>query len=107
MSEGEEGYLGISGGLVSLEKGTPHVVGGEEVKFRIVEPGVWGQYEDINRFVETEQVLSPKDLYQVLNHGKKHSGGGCMYAGSIRIAALLIRAGRELWVGGAHGRRSR
>lgn len=90
VSEGEEGYLGISGGLVSLEKGTPHVVGGEEVKFRIVEPGVWGQYEDINRFVETEQVLSPKDLYQVLNHGKKHSGGAVCMPGPYALQRSLF-----------------
>lgn len=72
-SEGEKGFLGMRGDLNSANKPPFHVVGGEEVRFKIVEPGAWGDYEEIQSIVEEERLVSPGEIYDALNNGKKAS----------------------------------
>lgn len=72
-TEGEKGYLGMKGDLNSANKPPFHVVGGEELKFKIVEPGAWGEYTDVQAIVEEERHVSPGEIYDALNDGKKGS----------------------------------
>jgi hypothetical protein len=74
-SVGEDGFLGVAGSLVQAGSAQMHVVGGEEVRFKIVEPGVWSVYPEIVKFVDEETHVSPAVLYHALNDGKKALDG--------------------------------
>ena len=75
MSVGEEGYMGVAGSLVQAGSAQMHVVGGEEIRFKVVEPGVWSIYDEIVKFVDEETFVSPAVLYHALNDGKKALDG--------------------------------
>lgn len=75
QSIGEEGYLGVAGSLVKAINSNVHVVGGEEIRLQIINPGIWGMYEQILKYVDDETALSPSQLYEALNNGKKALDG--------------------------------
>jgi hypothetical protein len=90
QSIGEEGYLGVAGSLVSAGNGQVHVVAGEEVTFRILEPGAWGIYDNVVSLVDSGEAVSPGRLYDELLEGKKRNGEGQELPGPFALQRFLF-----------------
>ena len=90
QSVGEEGYLGVAGGLVAAGNGQVHVVGGEAVTFRILEPGAWGIYRNVVDLVDSGEAVSPGRLYDELLEGKKRNGDGQELPGPFALQRFLF-----------------
>jgi len=90
QSIGEEGYLGVAGGLVAAGKGAVHVIGGEPVTFRILEPGAWAIYDNIVAIVDSGEAVSPGRLYDELLEGKKRNGEGQELPGPFALQRFLF-----------------
>jgi hypothetical protein len=90
QSVGEEGYLGVAGGLVAAGNGPVHVVGGEAVTFRILEPGAWGIYRNVVDLVDSGEAVSPGRLYDELLEGKKRNGEGQDLPGPFALQRFLF-----------------
>ena len=90
QSVGEEGYLGVAGGLVAAGNGNVHVIGGEAVTFRILEPGAWEIYDNIVALVDSGTAVSPGRLYEELLAGKKRKGEGQELPGPFTLQRFLF-----------------
>jgi len=90
QSVGEEGYLGVAGGLVAAGKGAVHVIGGEAVTFRILEPGAWRMYDNVVALVDSGEAVSPGRLYDELLEGKKRNGEGPELPGPFALQRFLF-----------------
>ena len=90
QSVGEEGFLGVSGSLVAAAHGKVHEIDGEAVTFRILEPGVWGLYDNILALVASGEAVSPPQLYQELLEGKKRNGDASKLPGPFAMRRSLF-----------------
>lgn len=90
QSVGEEGYLGVAGGLVAAANGAVHVIGDEAVTFRIKEPGAWGIYANVIALVDSGDVVTPGRLYEELLEGKKRNGEGQELPGPFALQRFLF-----------------
>ena len=90
QSVGEEGYLGVAGGLVAAGNGPVHVIGGEAVTFRVLETGAWGIYDNVVALVDSGEAVTPGRLYDELLEGKKRKGDGQELPGPFALQRFLF-----------------